>query len=118
LLVAIVIGSGIFADRLSPADPGLQLLENSLATAGVLVALILAFGSVSGAHFDHASHVERRPPQTLAWRHAVAADLRPNAARTSGSRPTRSRRRHLTLTLGQPFRLCSWARHQPSEQPA
>jgi glycerol uptake facilitator-like aquaporin len=52
LLVAVVIGSGIMAQRLSPHDVGLQLLENSLATAGGLVALILAFGSVSGAHFN------------------------------------------------------------------
>lgn len=52
LLVAIVVGSGIFAQRLSPDDTGLQLLENSTATAGGLVALILTFGSVSGAHFN------------------------------------------------------------------
>ena len=52
LLVAIVVGSGIFATRLSPDDVGLQLLESSTATAGGLVALILAFGSVSGAHFN------------------------------------------------------------------
>src|SRR3954468_9000515 len=52
LLVAVVVGSGIFAQRLSPDDVGLQLLENSIATAGGLVALILAFGSVSGAHFN------------------------------------------------------------------
>ena len=52
LLVAIVVGSGIFAERLSPGDEGLQLLENSTATAFGLMALILAFGSVSGAHFN------------------------------------------------------------------
>jgi arsenate reductase len=52
LLVAVVVGSGIFATRLSPDDVGLQLLEGSIATAGGLVALILAFGSVSGAHFN------------------------------------------------------------------
>jgi arsenate reductase len=51
-LAAVVVGSGIFAERLSPDDTGLQLLESSLATAGGLVALILAFGSVSGAHFN------------------------------------------------------------------
>ena len=51
-LVAVVVGSGIMAVRLSPGDVGLQLLENSFATAGGLVALILAFGSVSGAHFN------------------------------------------------------------------
>lgn len=51
-LVAVVVGSGIMAVRLSPHDVGLQLLENSLATAFGLTALILAFGSVSGAHFN------------------------------------------------------------------
>lgn len=52
LLVTIVVGSGIFAQRLSPGDGGLQLLENSAATGSGLVALILAFGSVSGGHFN------------------------------------------------------------------
>jgi arsenate reductase len=52
LLVAVVVGSGIFAQRLSPSDTGLQLLENSTATGVGLVALILAFGPVSGAHFN------------------------------------------------------------------
>jgi arsenate reductase len=52
LLVAIVIGSGIAAQRLSPGDLGLQLLENSTATGAGLVALILALGAVSGAHFN------------------------------------------------------------------
>jgi arsenate reductase len=51
-LVAIVVGSGISAQRLSPHDVGLQLLENSTATGAGLVALILAFGPVSGAHFN------------------------------------------------------------------
>lgn len=51
LLIAVV-GSGIAAQRLSPGDAGLQLLENALATGAALVALILAFGSVSGAHFN------------------------------------------------------------------
>ncbi|MGH9086325.1 MAG: MIP/aquaporin family protein [Acidimicrobiales bacterium] len=52
LLVAVVVGSGIFAERLSPDDAGLQLLENTIATAGGLVAIILALGSVSGAHLN------------------------------------------------------------------
>ena len=52
LLVAIVVGSGISAQRLSPNDVGLQLLENSIATGAGLVALILALGPVSGAHFN------------------------------------------------------------------
>ena len=51
-LVAVVVGSGIAAESLSPDDVGLQLLANAAATAGGLVALILAFGPVSGAHFN------------------------------------------------------------------
>ncbi len=52
LLVTVVVGSGIAAQRLSPDDVGLQLLENSLATALGLTVLILVFGPVSGAHFN------------------------------------------------------------------
>jgi glycerol uptake facilitator-like aquaporin len=51
-LVAVVIGSGIAAQRLSPHDLGLELLENALVTGAGLVALILAFGPVSGGHFN------------------------------------------------------------------
>ncbi len=51
LLVAIVVGSGITAETLS-TDPGLQLLENALATTAGLAVLILVFGPVSGAHFN------------------------------------------------------------------
>ena len=52
LLVAAVVGSGIAAARLSPDDAGLQLLENAIATALALGALILTFGPISGAHFN------------------------------------------------------------------
>ncbi|NGN91215.1 aquaporin family protein [Nocardioides sp. KC13] len=52
LLVAVVVGSGIAAEQLSPGDVGLQLLENSLATVFGLATLILLFGPVSGAHFN------------------------------------------------------------------
>lgn len=52
LLIAIV-GSGIMAETLT-TDPGLQLFENALATAAALTALMLALGSVSGAHFNPA----------------------------------------------------------------
>lgn len=51
LLAAVVVGSGIAAQRLS-ADPGLQLLENALVTALGLTVLILVFAPVSGAHFN------------------------------------------------------------------
>jgi arsenate reductase len=50
--VAAVVGSGIAAQRLSPNDTGLQLLENAVATGAALVAVILAVGAVSGAHLN------------------------------------------------------------------
>jgi arsenate reductase len=53
-LVTVVIGSGIAAQRLSPTDTGIELFENALVTGAGLVALILAFGPVSGAHFNPA----------------------------------------------------------------
>ena len=52
LLVTIVVGSGIMAQRLSPGEVGLELLENSTATALGLAVLILILGPVSGAHFN------------------------------------------------------------------
>ena len=51
-LVAAVIGSGIMADRLANGNVALALLANTIATGAALVALILAFGQVSGAHFN------------------------------------------------------------------
>lgn len=51
-LIIAVIGSGIMAQRLSPDDVGLQLLENAAATGGALIGLILMFAAVSGAHFN------------------------------------------------------------------
>jgi glycerol uptake facilitator-like aquaporin len=52
LLVTVVVGSGVAAQRLSPDDVGLQLLENSTATALGLTVLILLLGPVSGAHLN------------------------------------------------------------------
>ena len=51
-LAAVVIGSGIAAQTLSPGNTGLQLLENAAATAAGLYAVILMFGAVSGGHFN------------------------------------------------------------------
>ena len=59
LLVATVVGSGIAAQRLSPDDSGLQLLENSVVTGAALVALILALGPVSAAFNPVVTLVER-----------------------------------------------------------
>jgi len=52
LLLAAVVGSGIMAERLSGGNVALALLANSVATGGVLVCLIAAFGPMSGAHFN------------------------------------------------------------------
>ena len=67
LLVATVVGSGIMAQSLSAGATGLQLLENAIATGGVLLVLIATLGPVSGAHFN--------PVVTLvdAWFGGIAA---------------------------------------------
>src|SRR3712207_32237 len=52
LLVTVVVGSGIAAQRLSPGDAGLQRLQTSTATVLGLAVLILLFGPVCGAHFN------------------------------------------------------------------
>lgn len=52
LLAALVIGSGIAAQSLSPGDTGLQLFENAFATALGLPVLILVFATISGSHFN------------------------------------------------------------------
>jgi glycerol uptake facilitator-like aquaporin len=58
-LVATVIGSGIAAQQLSPRDVGLQLLENSLATGAILVAMVLALHPVSASFNPVVTLVER-----------------------------------------------------------
>lgn len=52
LLLSAVVGSGIMGDRLAGGNVGIALLANTLATAASLVALILTFGPISGAHFN------------------------------------------------------------------
>jgi glycerol uptake facilitator-like aquaporin len=71
-LAAVVIGSGIAAQRLSPSDTGLQLLENSSVTAAGLFAVILMFGPVSGAHFNPVVSFADAALGGIAWRDAAA----------------------------------------------
>lgn len=66
-LLAGVIGSGIMAERLTE-DVGLQLLANAAATAGVLYAIILMFGPVSGAHFNPAVTIADATLGSRPWR--------------------------------------------------
>jgi glycerol uptake facilitator-like aquaporin len=54
LLMAAVVGSGIMAERLSGGNLAMALLANTIATGAALVALILTFGPISGAHFNPA----------------------------------------------------------------
>lgn len=67
-LLAAVVGSGIMAENLSAGNLSLALLENTLATGAALVALILAFGPVSGAHFNPAVTVADATQGGLPWR--------------------------------------------------
>jgi glycerol uptake facilitator-like aquaporin len=62
LLLAVVIGSGVMAERLSGGNVALALLANTLATVGGLYVLIEVFGPVSGAHFNPAVSA------VMAWR--------------------------------------------------
>jgi glycerol uptake facilitator-like aquaporin len=71
-LAAVVIGSGIAAQRLSPGTTGLQLLENSAATAAGLFAIILMFGPVSGGHFNPVVSFVDSVFGGLRWRDAAA----------------------------------------------
>jgi len=70
-LAAIVIGSGIAAQRLSPGAAGLELLENAAATAAGLFAIILMFGPVSGAHFNPVVSFADAVFGGLSWRDAA-----------------------------------------------
>ena len=72
LLAAVVIGSGIAAQQLSPGQVGLELLENAAVTAAGLYALILMFGPVSGAHLNPAVSFTDAAFGGLRWRHAIA----------------------------------------------
>ncbi|MFI6131467.1 aquaporin [Micromonospora sp. NPDC051141] len=90
LLVTAVIGSGIAATRLSPTDTGLQLLENAIATALALGALILTFGPVSGAHLNPVvSAVDwwlgRRAGTGLTGRDLAAYAIAQTAGATAGA---------------------------------
>jgi len=72
MLLIAVVGSGIMAQRLSPGDLGLQLLENSTATAVTLAAIILAVGPVSGAHLNPVVSLADRLFGGLTWRDTFA----------------------------------------------
>src|SRR5687767_15682248 len=77
-LLAAVVGSGIMGERLAGGNVALTLLANTLATGAALLALILTFGPVSGAHFNPAVTLADASQRGVAWRAVpgyVAAQL-------------------------------------------
>jgi len=69
LLLATVVGSGIMGERLSGGNVAVALLANTLATGAALVALILAFGPISGAHFNPVVTLGMAWRGLLPWKH-------------------------------------------------
>ena len=72
LLVATVVGSGIMAERLANGNVALALLANTIATAATLVALILTFGPISGAHLNPVVSVADALERGLPWSETLA----------------------------------------------
>lgn len=70
-LLAVVIGSGIMGERLAGGNVAIALLGNTLATGAGLVALILTFGPISGAHFNPVVTLSDVWFGQLPWRHAL-----------------------------------------------
>ncbi len=81
LLLATVVGSGIMGERLSGGSVGLALLANTVATGAALVALILTFGPISGAHFNPAVTLADASQGGVSWRDVPAYV----AAQTAGA---------------------------------
>jgi glycerol uptake facilitator-like aquaporin len=72
MLLAAVVGSGIMGERLASGNVAIALLANTLATGAALVALILTFGPVSGAHFNPAVTIADASQGGLTWSRAAA----------------------------------------------
>ncbi len=68
LLLAAVVGSGIMGERLAGGNVAIALLANTLATGAMLVALVLTFGPISGAHFNPAVTLADASQGGLSWR--------------------------------------------------
>jgi glycerol uptake facilitator-like aquaporin len=70
-LVAAVVGSGIMGERLSGGNVAIALLANTIATGAALVALILAFGPISGAHFNPAVTLSDAVQRGTPWKEVL-----------------------------------------------
>jgi glycerol uptake facilitator-like aquaporin len=102
LLVATVVGSGIMGERLAGGNVAVALLANTLATGAGLVALILTFGPISGAHFNPAVTLADASQDGLPWRNVlpyVAAQLAGGLIGVAAG----------NLMFGEP--VLAWSRH-------
>src|SRR5882724_5000527 len=68
MFIFAVVGSGIMGERLAAGNIAIALLANTIATGAMLVALILTFGPISGAHFNPAVTLADASQGGLAWR--------------------------------------------------
>ncbi|HEY7388503.1 MAG TPA: MIP/aquaporin family protein [Bryobacteraceae bacterium] len=110
-LLAAVVGSGIMGERLSGGNAAIALLANTIATGAALVALILTFGPISGAHFNPAVTLADASQGGLAWREVpsyVAAQIAGAFAGTAAahlmfSEPVFSASRHVRSGGAQLF---------------
>jgi len=84
-LVAAVVGSGIMAERLSAGNVALALLANTIATGAALVALILAFGPISRAHFNPVVSLADALEHGLTWTEAGAYVIAQFVGGTAGT---------------------------------
>ncbi|MGA3212730.1 MAG: MIP/aquaporin family protein [Terriglobales bacterium] len=84
-LVATVVGSGIMAERLANGNVALALLANTIATGAILIALILALGPISGAHFNPAVTLADAWEHGLAWTDALQYVLAQIAGGATGT---------------------------------
>src|SRR6478672_9406819 len=85
LLLAAVVGSGIMGERLAGGNVAVALLANTLATGAALVALILTFGPISGAHFNPAVTLADAVEHGIPWPEAVAYILAQCAGGIAGA---------------------------------
>jgi glycerol uptake facilitator-like aquaporin len=105
LLLAVIVGSGITAERLSGGNVALALLANALATGAGLVALILTFGPLSGAHFNPVVTCTIAAAGGLRWRETPAYVLAQVIGGIAGVLVTHG-------MFGSP--LITWSQHERS----
>jgi len=102
LLLAAVVGSGIMGERLAGGNVAVALLANTLATGAVLVALILTFGAISGAHFNPVVSFADASQGGLTWTQATAYSVAQCLGAVAGVAAA-------DYMFGEP--LFTWSRH-------